>query len=1256
MSNSIPHFVSDSPPPIANNDEEDYDDEFGDFTGPGDLSFDNDLSTPSTPKNSKHVVDNFSPFEINKIENKYEENIKIEAKATNNFIRNELPNKNYINILDHIESDALKIVNRDKEDILKENNSVKGEFKELSTEKELNESNLEENGENFSENIAHIESPKETENVNDGLPISYVVSTENSDIVNSSDECDLRKKTDINNFSEQPPEQLSAIVDDSYNSKYCFAEFSILSQDNINLKDDLDIDSKESIEANVSKQFICQKETLVVNLSSGANLSQYISKNEEIVKYENQTVNSTHVPVFEQENYDNGVELDSKAIHEISNGQVTSNHLSENNEGIYTCHTKNLLSSECDGAHQISHANLKESKIEESQHESLEANDNCEDDDFGEFADFKTSNLNGNNSVFNIQSEVENEEQTEDDFAEFGDFANSKHNNDFNESNSWQTFEEKTKIERIELKQDGVVSDELDDFADYTTFSKPSNDDDFDDFSDHSAFNRQNSANCDIPGIIKICKDPEEAFEHSQIVLKDMFEPDESGTEDYVNSDITLGNLVFESLKDITETNALMYQWEKSSAQKNILKTLNIDIRNILYGPTWNAGIPIFAANLCSTPLEPIKSEVICSPSPHKPKETLDVDRFKLSTDVPLAEFDWSGAGLTNPLDSFEIVDKELETSNIPNEISQESGNPLVASITPSEITQKQDQKDDISTYPLSYPNNVSICEDDEQVVENEEDFSDFTSYQPSFEKDTSWTGKMLPLRESHISYQPSSTKEESIIKANLKPSLESAISNFNLDLSFLESKFTSTEIPKVTASSKSEDFSDLELFSLKENKLTVEKPKSIFEDENFKAQSNYQQHYLQDTEIRPITSSVTSENIDVISTTQIISKIMETPNSKSNSLENTATEQCDQDEEFTDFHSSLPTEFNPSPASKVSFLEPLKPAVLQPVPVNPVAKIEWPEPGLDEDEVSRIVAGCLQRKSETETEVISKDRPAFVKENKDISKVTETQNYNSGNDDEEWSDFVSVKEHVKSRTATPDLPLSVFNLGNIQPVKAPTPVLTPNGLICSPVKNSLPNMSVPKSNINLQKNIQHHPQKHPFITSQAFDALYQYPTKNIGLVNNSFCDAPRQITNPSYTHCKDQNTNIFDTYFDTTTPNVSNIGYASQQNETSYGKFQSSYLSTTKNSEDDEEWGDFVSATSTIPPYNSNPNSMHTATRIITNPSHFMGAFNKNVSSDQYSSSNKSTMVRQERRNIPSISALPDLDFVSPRRRDTKK
>lgn len=65
-----------------------------------------------------------------------------------------------------------------------------------------------------------------------------------------------------------------------------------------------------------------------------------------------------------------------------------------------------------------------------------------------------------------------------------------------------------------------------------------------------------------------------------------------------------------------------------------------------MYGPGWNVTVPKFAANLGTNPLEPLKPEVL-TPEVIPMKSA----QPSTSTEVPSAEFDWTSAGLTNPLD-----------------------------------------------------------------------------------------------------------------------------------------------------------------------------------------------------------------------------------------------------------------------------------------------------------------------------------------------------------------------------------------------------------------------------------------------------------------------------------------------------------------------------------------------------------------------------------------------------------------------------
>lgn len=64
--------------------------------------------------------------------------------------------------------------------------------------------------------------------------------------------------------------------------------------------------------------------------------------------------------------------------------------------------------------------------------------------------------------------------------------------------------------------------------------------------------------------------------------------------------------------------------------------------------------MPIYASNLGFVPLEPIKPEVVPS-VPQVPEKSIQEQSSQVQvlsqTDIPTAQFDWMGSGLTNPLD-----------------------------------------------------------------------------------------------------------------------------------------------------------------------------------------------------------------------------------------------------------------------------------------------------------------------------------------------------------------------------------------------------------------------------------------------------------------------------------------------------------------------------------------------------------------------------------------------------------------------------
>ncbi|KAK5649098.1 hypothetical protein RI129_003990 [Pyrocoelia pectoralis] len=266
----------------------------------------------------------------------------------------------------------------------------------------------------------------------------------------------------------------------------------------------------------------------------------------------------------------------------------------------------------------------------------------------------------------------------------------------------------------------------VDDFADFHTYTQnemfeaisdspnceivdsdlidEENDDEFGDFNDYSV---QSCCNIDLPPDL-------------DDTVKVMFPIFENLTEDFVQEDFTSTNVIFVQLKDITDTPALLYQWSKSNSQSCLLQALNIDTRNILYGPRWNESMPRYAATLGFTPLEPVKSDVL--PNIDAGQELVQ------QTDIPSAEFDWVGSGLVNPLE-----------------------------ITPSKIEKQQTnnstlQQESISQTQLE-PNNGSDSINTLQVLEKPDtDFDDFHCFQSVKAEERTFDTWPMSLRETHIS------------------------------------------------------------------------------------------------------------------------------------------------------------------------------------------------------------------------------------------------------------------------------------------------------------------------------------------------------------------------------------------------------------------------------------------------------------------------------------------------------------------------
>lgn len=148
----------------------------------------------------------------------------------------------------------------------------------------------------------------------------------------------------------------------------------------------------------------------------------------------------------------------------------------------------------------------------------------------------------------------------------------------------------------------------------------------------------------------------------------------------------------WQGLRDLEATSSLSFVWAGSHSNRGLLGALNIDSRNILFGPKWNTVVPRFAANLGFSPLEPVRAIQNQPPSEPPPRpEVIQpqvVESIKPSSSeqgfqevVPAAQFDWNDSGLTNPLDS------NKDQMNGALATTAASGNPAMTT-TPLQVEQ----------------------------------------------------------------------------------------------------------------------------------------------------------------------------------------------------------------------------------------------------------------------------------------------------------------------------------------------------------------------------------------------------------------------------------------------------------------------------------------------------------------------------------------------------------------------------------------
>ncbi|XP_033198495.1 aftiphilin isoform X3 [Bombus vancouverensis nearcticus] len=424
----------------------------------------------------------------------------------------------------------------------------------------------------------------------------------------------------------------------------------------------------------------------------------------------------------------------------IQDSGVTSNNVNSLNKDF---NGENKEDSNLD-----SEDTIVKSKLEDKSVENL--NVSIKEDDFSfeadglEFVNVKNSvfcspienelSINNSSKEFFLKDQMEHEIVTDLQFSEIEDDhysaalpdiskCPSEEFSDFKYDSMLETSIAKLQpefpdcsTESGENKEKMLVQD--DDFGDFTNFSehtqfekldetnvpdKKDEEDDFGDFNDfETAFEQPSVEQSQISLKESICRiENKSAANKIEDIITTMFSMDSEQCEIEIQPLISEVDEVWQSIKNVEETNALTYQWTNSSSNNVLLNSLGIDSRNInsqLFGPRWNPNVPRFAANLGFTPLEPIKAT-----TDPQPVALSNISKSQASTnseEVPAAQFDWNSSGLVNPLEAnIPEVNVNRERCNSVSKV--ETIDSLENDITKSQNTKRSQSSKMIEPLPV---------------------------------------------------------------------------------------------------------------------------------------------------------------------------------------------------------------------------------------------------------------------------------------------------------------------------------------------------------------------------------------------------------------------------------------------------------------------------------------------------------------------------------------------------------------------------
>uniref|UniRef100_A0A182NG73 Clathrin_bdg domain-containing protein n=1 Tax=Anopheles dirus TaxID=7168 RepID=A0A182NG73_9DIPT len=598
------------------------------------------------------------------------------------------------------------------------------------------------------------------------------------------------------------------------------------------------------------------------------------------------------------------------------------------------------------------------------------------------------------------------------------------------------------------------------------------NADDEDDFGDFNDFKQSEaiSTHSVAPPVTTF------SMENVQLLLEAMFPniapqtlATDTGQQMAVNN--IPHNTLHSQLQDFDNTNALSYQYSKSSSSKTLVTALGIDSRNIMYGPKWNSSMPRFAANLSFNPLEPLKpisasmskdtgsganEKNVNIPTASKVPGTIAAGLDPLqaatvgaNTSVPAVQFDWNSSGLVNPLEG---VQEMLQKATA----GQSEDGPK-SEVLDSQVTENASPTvaDDIAVVASSFVPKPAVST---HPAEDEDVGSlDFTAGSSSSSSNVQYSAALQPapheqqFQQQQVEPPPShhyvSTHQQP--QQQQQPQSMSISSSPNSVPVVRTIKLPETHIftPSRGVTPISRDITDRDIvvreyhdveYSLEKSAASVVAAKKELDVEDF---NDFQSVPASGPSALPTSASVAS----IVSSRPVIGR------SPTEELERAGLEpdiahsnngaavmgsnfDVPEDDEFSDFQTAIPppipvvppinravtnVQNNRSNTSSPVML--LSPAILLPQQTNTsivkesanmrktasAGSINWPDPGIDPDELARFEA-AFAKPAVSAAAVPS--LPAAPNLAASQHTASSAPNKAAAVEEDEWTDFISSK------------------------------------------------------------------------------------------------------------------------------------------------------------------------------------------------------------------------------------------------------